>query len=296
MRNSRKRAPKFSGRIVQLLERGKGPEVRPTNLIMVEVGDDPPSEEVAHYREIVLRHEYLFDGDLRSEYEKAKQLVQNHNSAISDDEFRFRLGEIVYLHRRRHSNPEYNKKIDQLVKNANTATELIGRIWDDLAQLDHEYRNVVLRIASRLISEEITAMSPDLAERKTQLAQLIVFAEHISSVFHQALELGTHVIREVPSSTKPKSPYGLEAYKLSELWFFLTGEQVVYPRAVEGEVSPHDSTEFVRLCIKMIDSKCTRAQAHTSMINARDKRKQFEKFVLSDAGSEMAQAIRRLID
>jgi hypothetical protein len=298
MRNAKKRAPRIPGKSGRVPVQGKGSEARPSGVVVV-VDDGPLAEEEARYRDIALKHAYLFDhDDLKENYEKAKKLVQKHNDAISDDEFRFRFGEIVYLHRTRHD-PNYNKRLEECVDNAKVAAERVGRIWDDLAQLDHEYRDAVLRIASRLISMDVVTMSPDFSERKAQLARLIAIAEHITSAFHRALELGTSLVRKTPSPTKPKTPYAIEAYKLSELWFFLTGEQVAYPRSVEGESSPHDSTEFVRLGIKMIDPKSKRAQADTSMKHARDNRKKYEEFVLGDASSdhvEIIEAIRRLLD
>jgi hypothetical protein len=290
--------PRIPGKSGRVPVQGKGSEIRPRKIV-VSVDDGPPSEDDARYRDIVLTHEYLFDrDDLKGNYEKAKKLVQKHNDAISDDEFRFRLGEIVYLHRKRHD-ADYNDGIFERVDNAKIATERVGRIWEDLAQLDHEYRDVVLAITSRSISEDIVAMPSDFAQRKAQLARLIAIAEHITSAFHQALELAISVIREPPSSTKPKTPYAIEAYKLSELWFFLTGERVVYPRPVKGEISPHDSTEFVRLGIKMIDPKSKRAQADSSMKRARDKKKEYEELALGNANSdhaEIIEAIRRLLD
>jgi hypothetical protein len=224
--------------------KAKGSEMTPLEVAVV-VDGHPTSEDDARYRDIALKYEYLFDSDdLKENYEKAKKLVQKHNDDISDDEFRFHLGEIVYTHRKRHS-PGYNTKIDECVDNAKIAAQRIGRIWEDLAQLDHQYREIVLAIASRSISKEIVNMPSGFTKRKAQLARLIVIAEHIITAFHQAMEMGIHLIRDTPSKTKPKTQYAFEAFKLSELWHFLTGEQVPYPRSVKGEISPHDSTEFV---------------------------------------------------
>jgi hypothetical protein len=267
--------------------------------VAVVVDGHPTSEDDARSRDIALKYEYLFDsGDLKENYEKAKRLVQEHNDDISDDEFRFHLGEIVYTHRKRHS-PGYNKKIDECVDNAKIAAQRVGRIWEDLAQLDHQYREIVLAIASRSISKEIVNMPSDSIERKAQLARLIAIAEHIITGFHQAMEIGIHLISDPPSTTKPKTPYAFDAFKLSQLWYFLTGEQVPYPRPVKGEISPHDSTEFVRLGIKMIDPKSTRAQAHTGMRHARDYTKAYKELALGNVSSDHAEifeVLRHLFD
>jgi hypothetical protein len=297
MKKTRKLAPRNSVKSERVPVQADGAEKRPCGIIVL-VDGDPISEDEAHYRDIALKHEYLFDADdLKGNYEKAKKLVQKHNDAISDDEFRFHFGEIVYVHRKRRG-PGYNASIDECVDNAKIAAQRVGRIWEDLAQLDHQYREVVLRIASRSISKNLVTMPSDFNERKAQLAKLIGIAGHITTVLCQAMEMGTRLIRDTPATTKPKTPYALEAYKLSELWFFLTGERVVYPRPVKGEISPHESTEFVRLGIKMIDPKSTRAQADTSMKHARDYKKEYEELVLGTVigNAEVIEVIQRLFD
>jgi hypothetical protein len=272
-------------------------DVEPTLPIAAEVDDDTLSEE-ARYQNIVLTHEYLFDRDFPKEYEKVKALIKEYNTDITDDELRFRLGEIVYLHRRRHSGPKYRKRINDIVNNAKVATDLISKMWDDLAQVDHEYRELVLAITNNLISKSAVVNElPSSSGKKQRVAWSIAIAHHIVSSFHQALELGEKVAFEPASPLgRPKTPYALEAYKLSELWFLLTGTPVVYPKTVQGEASPHDSTEFVRLCVKMIDAKSTRAQVHTSIIRAREKRKEFLKLLQTDESVGLIQAIQSLID
>jgi hypothetical protein len=297
MRKARKMVPRIPAKSRQVPVQRKGSAMRPRGIVVV-VDGDPSSEDEVRYRDLTLKHEYLFDDDLREDYEKAKHFVQKRNNAISDDEFRFRLGEIVYMHRKRYQQV-YNKIIAKYMNNAKLASELVGNMWNDLAQLDHEYRDVVLAIASHSISQDVLTMSSDFTERKAQLARLIAIAGHITSAFNEAFELGTRLLCGAPSPTKPKTPYAFEAYKLSELWFFLTGERVVYPRPVKGEVSPHDSTEFVRLGIKMIDPKSKLAQADTSMKRARYIKKSYEELVLGNASSdhvEIIEAIRRLLD
>jgi hypothetical protein len=273
-------------------EHGEDSEM-PTGVV-VTVDDSPRSEDQIRYRAMVLTYEYLFDSnDLQDNYQKAKRLVQKHNHIISDDEFSFHLGEIVYLHRKRQE-PAYNTKLDEFVSSAKVAAQQVGSIWEGLAQLDHGYREIVLAIASRSISPSVVTMPSGVLKRRAQLAKLIAIAEHITSAFHQAAAAGVVLIRDTPSPTKPKTRYTFEAYKLSELWFFFTGEQVVYPRPVEGEASPHDSTEFVRLGIKMIDPKSKRAQADTSMKHARDYKKDYEELILGDASGDGAKIIEFL--
>jgi hypothetical protein len=297
MKIARKRVPRIPGKSGPVPVQAKGSEMTSRGIVVV-VDGDPSSEDDARYRDIALKHEYLFDSDdLKQNYENAKKLVQKHNDAISDDEVRFRLGKIVYVHRKRHGPP--NTNIDKCVDNAKIAAQRVGRIWEDLAQLDHQYREIVLAITSRSISKDVVNMPSDFIKRKAQLASLIAIAEHITAAFHQAMVMGSHLIRDTPSTTKPKTPYALEAYKLSELWYFLTGERVAYPRPVEGEISPHDSTEFVRLGIKMIDPKSTRAQADSSMKRARDYKKEYEELAFGNVSSdhaEIIEVIRRLLD
>jgi hypothetical protein len=299
MAKTTKRAPRISRKIAPLSAPDQSvmrDDVEQTLPIAAEVDDDPLSED-ARYQNIVLTHEYLFDRDFPEEYEKVKALIKKYNTDITDDELRFKLGELVYRHRRRHSDPKYKKRIDDIVNNAKLVSDLISKMWDDLAQVDHEYRDLVLAITNKSISKNAIGIDfPGSSGKKLRVAQSIAIAQHIVSSFHQALELGEKVTFVRASLTRPKTPYTLEAYTLSELWFILTGQQVVYPKSVQGEASPHDSTEFVRLCVKMIDAKSTRSQVHISIIRAREKRKEYLKLLQSDESAGLVQAIQSLID
>jgi hypothetical protein len=300
MKKTRKLVPRNPVKSERVPVQAKGSEMTPLEIVVVVDGHPTSAEDKARYRDIALKHQYLFneDDDLKKNYEEVKKLVQKHNDAISDDELRFQLGEIVYTHRKRHS-PGYNTSIDECVDNAKIAAQRVGRIWEDLAQLDHQYREIVLALASGSISEDVVNMPLDSNERKAQLARLIAIAKHITSALHQAMETGIRLIRDTPSTTKPKTPYALEAYKFSELWYSLTGERVPYPRSVKGEISPREATEFVRLSIKMIDPKSTRAQADTGMRHARDYKKAYEELALANVSSdhaEIIEVIRRLLD
>jgi hypothetical protein len=138
-----------------------------------------------------------------------------------------------------------------------------------------------------------------LTGQKGEELDLLQIAGGIVHLFQIALTLAKTNIRGDPSPTRPKTPYTFEASKLLDLWFFCTKEEAVYPKGVPGEkISKQPSTEFVRLGIKMIDSNSTLAQVHTSIIRAREKKKEdkrgLERFEKEGLPSELVELIRLL--
>jgi hypothetical protein len=267
--------------------------------VIEELDGDQSSEQEAVYRDIVLKHEYLFDRDFPVEYKKAKELIHRSNNEISDDDFRFRLGEIVYLHRKRHA-PDYKTRIDKTINNAELASDLIEGIWEDILRSDHVYRDIVLTFARCLASPKtIGRASQLLTGQKGEELELLQIAGGVVHLFQTVLTLAKTNVRGNPSSTRPKTPYTLEASKLLDLWFFYTKEEAVYPKRVTNEeISKQPSTEFVRLGIKMIDSNSTLAKVHTSIIRAKEKKekdkKELERFGKDGLPSELVELIRRL--
>jgi hypothetical protein len=282
-----------------VLARGRHDSRESRDGVIEALDDDQSSEQDAVYRDIVLKHEYLFDRDFPEEYKKAKGLIHKFNNEISDDDFRFRLGEIVYLHRKRHA-PDYKTRIDKAINNAELASDLIEGIWEDILKSDHLYRDIVLTFAKCLASTKTIGRASELltGQRGEEL-ELLQIAGGIVHLFRIALTLGKNNIRGDPSSTRPKTPYTFEASKLLDLWLFYTKEEAVYPKRVTNEeISKQPSTEFVRLGIKMIDSNSTLAKVHTSIIRAKEKKekdkKELERFGKDGLPSELVELIRRL--
>jgi hypothetical protein len=267
--------------------------------VMEALDNNSLSEAEARYRAIVLEHEYLFDLDFPEEYQKAKVLIRKYNDAISDDDFRFMLGEIVYLHRKRHT-PDYRTRIDKAINNAELTSNLIEGIWEDILRSDHDYRDIVLTFARCLASPKtIGRASQLLTGQEGEELELLQIAGGIVHLFQTALTLAKTNIRGDPSPTRPKTPYALEASKLLDLWFFCTKEEAVYPKGVPGEkISKQPSTEFIRLVIKMIDSNSTLAKVHTSIIRAKEKkekdRMKQERFEKEGLPTELVEFIRHL--
>jgi hypothetical protein len=166
----------------------------------------PISEEEARYREIVLKHEYLFDRDFPEEYKRAKELIRKYNDSVTDDDFRFRLGEIIYLHRKRHA-PDYKTRVDKTINNAELASDLIEGIWEDILKSDHDYRDIVLSFAKCLASTKtVGRVSELLTGQKGEELELLQIAGGIVCLFQIALTLGKNNIRGDPSPTRPKAP------------------------------------------------------------------------------------------
>jgi hypothetical protein len=267
--------------------------------VMEELNNDPPSVAEARYRAIVLEHEYLFDRDFPEEYQKAKALIHKYNDSIPDDDFRFMLGEIIYLHRKRHT-PDYRTRVDKAINNSKLASNLISQIWEDILKSDHDYREIVLTFARCLASAKtIGRASHLLTEQKGEELELLQIAGGIVHLFQMALTLAKTKIGGDHSPTRPKTPYTSEASKLLDLWFFCTREEAVYPKGVPGEeISKQPSTEFVRLGITMIDRSSTLAKVHTSIIRAKEKKqkdkREQERFEKEGLPSELVELIRRL--
>jgi hypothetical protein len=292
------RRPETRRKRGSVLARGRRDSRESPDGVIEALDDDQSSEQEAVYRDIVLKHEYLFDRDFPEEYKKAKGLIHKFNNEISDDDFRFRLGEIVYLHRKRHA-PDYKTRVDKAIDNAELASDLIEGIWEDILKSDHVYRDIVLTFAKCLASKTIGRASELLTGQKGEELELLQIAGGIVRLFQTALTLGKNNIRGDPSLTRPKTPYTFEASKLLDLWLFYTKEEAVYPKRVTNEeISKQPSTEFVRLGIKMIDSNSTLAKVHTSIIRAKEKKekdkRELERFEKEGLPNELVELIRLL--
>jgi hypothetical protein len=292
--------PKILRKTAGDLELGKGLAGKG---ITVVVDGEPLSEEEARHREMALKHEYHFDRDFPREYKKAKELIVRHNSDISDDELRFRLGEIVYLHRKRRMDPDYKNRMEESISSAEAAADLADKILEDIMKADYEYRNVVVSIARYLFQEEkVVGELAGLTGQKGQELALLMFAGQVFRSFHLSLKLGSMYISELPSPTRPKTPYTLEAFKLIELWSFLTGEPAVSPKGrakgKDGEYeSPQESTEFVRLSMTMIDPNSTLSQVQTSIKRAITQKEAYRRILLggeTKLPGELLELMRRL--
>jgi hypothetical protein len=293
------RRPRTQRKKAAVLAQGQHSSRGSRDGVMEALDNNPLSEAEARYRVIVLEHEYLFDRDFPEEYQKAKALIRKYNDAVSDDDFRFMLGEIVYLHRKRHT-PDNRIRIDKAINNAELASNLIEGIWEDVLRSDHDYRDIVLTFAKCLATPKtIGRVSELLSGQKGEELELLQIAGGIVKVFQMALTLGKNNVRGDPSATRPKTPYAFEASKLMELWFFCTKEEAVYPKRIsKDEISKQPSTEFVRLGIKMIDQSSTLAKVHTSIIRAKEKkekdRRELERFEKEGLPGELVELIRRL--
>jgi hypothetical protein len=274
----RKRAPRFSRKIGTVLELPNGSVGSDTAISGEQI--DSLSETEKRTREMALNHEYFFDRDLSTDYKKAQQIIRKYNISIIDDEIRFQIGEIVYPHRKRYT-PDFKTTLEQITNDAKIASELSDKIGMFIFSIDHDFRDIIVNIARALFAEKLIGTTYQNEGKGAEL-KLLRFAERILLLFHCTLKSATKYIKDDPSLTRPKTPYTFEAYKLINLWFSLTGKKAVYPKRLSrDEISHQDSTEFIRLCIKMIDPESNLANVSTSIVRAREKREKHERNLVS---------------
>jgi hypothetical protein len=288
----RKRAPRIPGKIGRVLELPNGSLGSDTAISSEQV--DSLSDMEKRTREMALNHEYFFDRDFSADYKKVEQIIRKYNNYAPDDEIRFQIGEIVYSHRKRYTS-DFKAALEQITCDAKIASELSDKIWMFIISIDHDFRDIILNIARAFFAEKLVGATYE-GEGKGAELELLKIAERILLLFHRALKSATKYIKDDASLTRPKTPYAFEAYKLISLWFSLTGKKAVYAKRLSRDESSHqDSTEFIRLCIKMIDPKSNLANVSTSIVRARKKREEHEKALVSFQKNGLPSDIREII-
>jgi hypothetical protein len=223
---------------------------------------------------------YKFDKESSTEFQMLKDvLTKKLSTELPDDDLKVAIGGVIYSGKRLYRDKPYKKLLVDVIRNAYAPEILIGKIYDQMRLIDDDYLEGCLDHVELSLSGE---------DKKNFLA--IPFSDEgrvpmlmrFTKLAMQGLSLILSDITGNPEKgmtrSRPPIPYVTETARLMDVWHDLTGEDALFPKGrapgAKGEwVSPQPSTEFVRLCLKMIDPKITLSNAQTLIKNARDIKK-----------------------
>jgi hypothetical protein len=293
MKTSRSGVRNYSGKSGRIVEprgaSGEGRQRQPGVKSSVAQVTKPPSLDTPEkYREFALKHDYFFDVDFPEQYRKIKELPgikpdKDGGGGVPEDELRFELGEIVYLYHKRHKNIDYFENINKCMKDADGAERLLRDVLLRLGKLDYEHFDMFSKTKNILAP---TLGGTDVGSLFTKVAEAI----DVMQLVYVILKLITGKDPQFPPRRgQPKVPYVFETYRLIDLWFYLTGEDAVTPKGkTKGEnnedESPQPSTEFVRLCLSMIDSEITFSNVQTCIKRALEWKRRNIEFMVNNPG------------
>jgi hypothetical protein len=243
---------------------------------------------IRHYRAFHLEHEYRFDDECSEQYHKIMELPGIEPGkfgapGVSDDDLRFGIGEIVYKHMRRYrssafwrdrrhpkgSVPEdYFDNLKKCMEDAERALPLLEEVIFGLLKLDGEHWSELLSINAVMDLRVGTAPTVD-GDHSTLLNRLID-ASNVLVATQGFMELA--IGDALPSGKRghPKVRYVVPTAELLVLWFRLTGQPpVTTTKRVDNDfVAP--STQFIKLCLTMIEPKISMTNVATSITRAFD--------------------------
>jgi hypothetical protein len=181
------------------------------------------------------------------------------------------IGEVVYLHHGRYKNGKYLTRIKNCIAEAQAAGESANKVLQNMLFLDLGHIESLMFIVCEVFGAELgpTFQGINYIDflKKIQNTILLLY------ICNSALTLATGLTPDKPKRGRPRLPYQHSTVELMSVWESLTGHPVVVPKGVvEGPKqqpqSPQPSTEFIRLCLKMIDPSMTFSNAMTSIKNA----------------------------
>jgi hypothetical protein len=209
-------------------------------------------------------------------FNKAKALLIKWGAQVSDDELALELGRIIYPAKPLQMNDKYQRLLREFSDDASTASAAIFRVQSRLNKIDTYHLSECFAFMSMfsdvaredwggmIVPEKLYRSINDAGELLDQMGRWIDF------------------VTDYPGKKKgrgqPPIPYWRETLALLKMWEELTGRPVLTAKGklvaqggrTEG-VQP--STEFIRLCLKMIMPGITLSNVHTLINRVRKEAK-----------------------
>jgi hypothetical protein len=221
----------------------------------------------------------LFGIDTASpvEYRKLKELLSKHQTRIiTDEEIKADIGKIIYTAKSLHKDKTYRDNLVQCIDSSTAVANLIGQLYSNMRGLDPDYLEACLDMALDTFSPYERKMFRlfHTTNNNDRLVIMMYFTQYVL----KGIGLGLSCLTQRPEKKRgrgqPPVPYVLETWKLILLWHSWTGKSALTPKKLAklsyGEDQGHQpSTEFVRLCLKMIDPEITPAEVRTCITNAK---------------------------
>lgn len=219
---------------------------------------------------------FRFERDFPEDFRALRAVIAKTLSTdelADDSDFRYDLGDIVYSYKSTESRKAYRQAAKNLMNSLEGIQTHLTAIEKSMSDLDSVY--------TRRIAEFMTAI-PAFPEPNYNIGHVSRDVEKAAQVlrFYQlALGYATYFEPIPKGRSRPPLHYFVPTLQFMEIWERYTGSDVVIPkgeakgkRAASEATQP--STEFVRLCLKMIDPKITVANTHTSIKNVLNARKE----------------------
>jgi hypothetical protein len=211
------------------------------------------------------------------QFSKLKQLLSKHQkSNVTDEDIKSSIGRIVYTAKSLYKDQKYRHNLVQCINNSSAAADIIGQLYHNMQILDPDYLEACLDMTMNTFSpyEDKMFRSLQPMNHKDRLAIMMYLAQYVLKGIGLSLSYLTQRPEKKRGRGQPPVPYVPETYRLMIEWESWTGKSAVTPKKMadlsHGEDQGHQaSTEFVRLCLKMIDSEISAAEARTCITNAK---------------------------
>jgi hypothetical protein len=230
------------------------------------------AQEEERRKRFLLSNTYDLATDFPDDYAQIKSLrwiaADGSQSGIPEDDLRFAISEVVYYHRHRYKHPRYFDHIKKSIAEAESAAKSLEKVKHGLLLLD------VRHIEALVVAlDALCALSGDKVEEVgyLEIVKKVDEAATWLEVCAAALKMATGLTPEKPGRGRPSLPYRMPTLELMNVWKDLTGKAVVVPKGTArdktgtSEEATQPSTQFIYLCLKMIDPRVSLANAMTSI-------------------------------
>jgi hypothetical protein len=201
-------------------------------------------------------------------FKQVRALLIQWGARISDDKLSLELEDIIHPAKLLHKDEEYRKLVRELSNSsAATASRAIEDVQSKIYEIDPRHMRecfgfMMVFLASRKDIDDLFAISTDRVFDTIDVAGAIL----------RSMGGWISVVTDHPNKKRgrgqPPIPYWRETLKLLKMWERLTGQPV---RTAKGKKvakggkteGVQASTEFIRLCLKMLMPGMTLSNVHT---------------------------------